>query len=337
MLCGRGSIMELIDETVFKINKAIDFIDNNLHNQICLNGLSDISCFSKHDFIELFLTLTGQPPSLYIIRLRMNKAITLLGGTNSLPVSSISGLCGYSTESNFSKAFSDHFGISPYSFQNKLTKEYHRDCNLIAHNDFTNKKLIENVSENSLCRFHLDCRQLIKEEPYKDLLHAPNITTEHIPGITYIYSRHFGSLKSGDISSFTTKHFSYAHEIRKLFPETKMLGVFLDCPNLNTLDHCRYDAGITIPDDSVEIKNIGKRKISSGLYATVSLEIPLNLSRYVWYYFKTKWLLNTPYNVDHRPGFCEYTPIPNVQITEKMRIKFFLPIASAHNYLAYRV
>ncbi len=319
--------MELIDETVYKINKAIDFIDNNLHKQICLKGLSDISCFSKYDFHKHFHTLTGQLPSIYIERLRMNKAITLLGETNSLPVASISDLCGYSTVSNFSKAFSDNFGISPYSFQNKLTKENHRDCNLITHNDFANKKLIDNVSENSLCKFHLDCRQLIKEEPYKDLLHDPAITIEQIPDITYIYSRHFGSLKSGGISAFTTRHFSYAHEICKLFPETKMLGVFLDCPNLNRTDHCRYDAGITIPDDSGEIKNIGKRKISSGLYATVSLEIPLDIGRYIWYFFKNKWLLNTPYEVDYRSGFCEYTPIPNVPITEKMSIKFFLPIS----------
>ncbi len=321
-------MVKLVDETVFRINKAIDYIDDNLHEKLCLKGLSDISCFSLYHFHRLFHTLTGQPPGFYIKRLRMKKAITLLSGRKSLPVSEISELCGYSTVSNFSKAFRDFFGICPSSVKDKLNIDNIKDYNEIIHNDFAESKLKENLNCESLSRFHSSSRELLGDDVYEELLSAPTITTEEVADISYMYSRHFGSYKSEDIRHFTAKHFCYAHEICKLFPETKMLGIFLDCPNFTPHEHCRYDAGITIPDGFNEFKLVGKRKIAAGLYATISLEIPLSLTRYIWCFFRAEWLPQTSYEVDYRPSFCEYTPIKGVPLEEKLKVKFYLPIST---------
>ena len=318
---------KLIDETVFRINKAIDYIDDNLHDKLCLKGLSDISCFPKNQFHILFHTLTGQSPSSYIKRLRMKKAITLLSKRKSLSVSEVSELCGYSTISSFSKTFSEHFGIPPAFIKDKLNIDNIKDYNEIIHTDLAESKLVENINCESISCFHSSCRELLDEEVYKKLLSA-DIKTEQVADIGYIYSRHFGSYKPEDIRHFTARHFDYAHEIYKLFPEIKMLGIFLDCPTFTPDEYCRYDAGIAIPDGFDELKLIGKRKITAGLYATTSLEIPLHLTKYIWYFLRTEWLSSSSYEVDYRPSFCEYTPIKGVPITEKLKVKFHLPIST---------
>lgn len=259
----------------------------------------------------------------------MKKAITLLCGRKSLPISQVSELCGYSTVSNFSKTFSEHFGVSPSSVKKKLNIGNIKDYNQIIHNELADSKLKDNLNCESLSRFHNSCCELLGDAVYDQLLSAPDIKTEEIGDISYMYSRHFGSYKPEDIRHFTARHFSYAHEIYKLFPETKMLGIFLDCPNFTPHEYCRYDAGITIPDGFEEFKLIGKRKIAAGLYATISLEIPLRLTRYIWCFFRAEWLPNTSYEVDYRPSFCEYMPIKDVPITEKLKVKFYLPVSAA--------
>lgn len=318
---------ELTDESEFRINKAIDYIDENLHEQLSLKVLSNISCFSEFHFHRLFQKLTGQPPGSYIKRLRMKKAMTLLSGKKSLPISSISELCGYSTASNFSKTFSEYYGVSPSTIKSHFHINNIKDYNALIHKDFADTKLKEKVNCESLSRYHNSCRSFIGDELYEKLLSIPDIQTEKIDSLTYMYSRHFGSYTDKNLFQKMLKHFSYAHEVYKKYPDTSMLGVFLDCPNFTQNMYCRSDAGITIPDDFDDYKLIGKRKIAPGLYATLTLELPPKLSRYIWCYLKAEWLINTSYEVDDRPSFCRYAPIPNVPISEKIKIKFFMPVS----------
>jgi len=42
-----------------KIQKSIDFIDENLTNTISINKLAGISCFSPAQFYRIFFALTG--------------------------------------------------------------------------------------------------------------------------------------------------------------------------------------------------------------------------------------------------------------------------------------
>ncbi len=318
---------ELAEESEFRINKAIDYIDDNLHEQIFLKDLANISCFSEFHFHRLFKELTGQPPGSFIKRLRMKKAIILLSGKKSLPISSISELCGYSTTSNFSKTFSDYYGTSPSTIKNSFHANNIKDYNALIHNDFADSKLKEKMNCESLSRYHNNCRDLIGNELYDKILLNPDIQTEKVDSLTYMYSRHFGSYNDKSLFQQMVKHFSYIQEVQKKHPSASKLAVFLDCPNFTPNMLCRCDAGITIPDGFDDYKLIGKRKIASGLYATLSLELPLKLGRYIWCFLRAEWLVNTSYEVDDRPSFCEYTPIPDAPMSEKINIKFFMPVS----------
>ena len=67
---------------------------------------------SRSVFARRFVTLVGQPPSRYLIRLRLDKAAELLQQTKQT-ISEVAQASGYQSEAAFSRALKLRFGCSP--------------------------------------------------------------------------------------------------------------------------------------------------------------------------------------------------------------------------------
>ncbi len=105
--------MEWID----RLNRAIDYIEENLTGQVDYEQLGKIACCSAYHFQRMFAYMAGVPLSEYIRLRRMSlAAVDLQGGDEK--VIDIALRYGYSSPTAFNRAFQAVHGIAPSLVKN---------------------------------------------------------------------------------------------------------------------------------------------------------------------------------------------------------------------------
>ncbi|WP_375176965.1 AraC family transcriptional regulator [Marinobacter mobilis] len=88
------------------------YVMENLHRKITVQDMANVACLSVSRFHEIFRTLTGVSPHQFLLQIRLDQAIQLLGGTQ-LSVSEISYRTGFSSQSALTNAMRKHRGTVP--------------------------------------------------------------------------------------------------------------------------------------------------------------------------------------------------------------------------------
>lgn len=96
------------------INKCI--LDNMDDQRFDANALSNAMTMSRAQLLRRLKSLTGNSPGFYIKTMRLEKAKELLE-TSDLSVSEAAFKTGFGTLSNFSKVFSEKYGMTPSQFR----------------------------------------------------------------------------------------------------------------------------------------------------------------------------------------------------------------------------
>ena len=102
----------------YNIQPILHFIQNNLHNDITMDELSRMACFSKDHFTRIFKSLLGMPPCEYIIRKRLEKAQLLLL-TTDYSQSRIMEETGIRNASYFTRIFKKYTSYTPVTYRNQ--------------------------------------------------------------------------------------------------------------------------------------------------------------------------------------------------------------------------
>jgi AraC family transcriptional regulator len=102
------------------LNKAIDFINNNFHQKLSLQQLSELAGLSPNYFHKIFTQIMKITPNEYISTVRLNKAKELLLKTN-LQIYHIADQCGFNNVSYFSFLFKKTYHITPVDFRNRYS------------------------------------------------------------------------------------------------------------------------------------------------------------------------------------------------------------------------
>ena len=96
------------------INKRI--LDNLGDERFDANALSVIMAMSRAQLLRRLKALTGYSPGFYIKSMRLEKAKEFLE-TSDVSVSEAAFNTGFGTPSNFSKVFTEKYGITPSQFR----------------------------------------------------------------------------------------------------------------------------------------------------------------------------------------------------------------------------
>jgi AraC family transcriptional regulator len=99
-----------------RINKVIDYVNNNLNKSISLEELAAVAFFSPFHFHRIFVAVTGETVNNFTNRIRNEKAARLLKFSKK-SISEISIECGFSSASTLSRLFKQYFGISPSEYR----------------------------------------------------------------------------------------------------------------------------------------------------------------------------------------------------------------------------
>lgn len=100
------------------MNNALDYIEENIENDITSDDIAKIAYSSKFHFLRLFNMLTGMTLGDYIRQRRLSLAAKDIMSSN-MKIVDISYKYGYETPEAFSKAFKKLHGISPSKARKK--------------------------------------------------------------------------------------------------------------------------------------------------------------------------------------------------------------------------
>ena len=111
-----------------RINQIFLYIDNNLDQDLSLEKIANVGCYSTFHLHRLFKAVTGETINNYITRKRIEKIAFCLMFHKDLTVTELSTQYGFSSNSTLTRAFTKFYGVSPTNFRNLLPGEYSKIC-----------------------------------------------------------------------------------------------------------------------------------------------------------------------------------------------------------------
>jgi AraC-like DNA-binding protein len=100
----------------YNIQPILQYIQNNLNNDICMKELANMACFSKDHFSRVFKSITGMSPCDYVVQKRVERSQYLLQ-TTDLAQKEIIELTGFRSPSYFSRVFKKYTSYSPAQYR----------------------------------------------------------------------------------------------------------------------------------------------------------------------------------------------------------------------------
>ncbi|MEZ4448415.1 MAG: AraC family transcriptional regulator [Nannocystaceae bacterium] len=96
-----------------RVERALRHIVEHLDEPLLLADVARVAALSPWHFHRIFQAYTGEPVGRFITRARLERAARMLAYERHLGITEIGLACGYSSSSNFAKAFAAWFGMSP--------------------------------------------------------------------------------------------------------------------------------------------------------------------------------------------------------------------------------
>ncbi len=301
----------LYPEYISKINKTFDYIESNLDKPMTLEELASVANFSKFHFNRIFQSIVGEKPFQFLLRVRLEKAATLILTNKNESISEIAYNCGFSDISIFSRNFKSYFKISASQYRLNNSNLSQQDSN--RHQ--INEKLTQYICPEL---------QTIKRRTNMEL--NKGVEVKMLPKMTVAYIRNMGPW-GGDKNEYKrlrNKLFSWAEARDLIFgKDFKYLILYHDDPKVALSDKLRMSLCITVPPETKVSGEIGKMEIGAARYAIAHFELTSNDFQAAWEWLYGQWLPNSGYELDDKPYFETYPKAPN---GEKFIVDFCIPI-----------
>lgn len=108
------------------VHQALEYIRNNYANGITVGDVARYVALNRSYLFTLFQRVLGVSPREYLARFRLTRARELLTLTDG-SIANIALSCGYRDPQVFSKAFKQHFGITPARYRRQDRANARRD------------------------------------------------------------------------------------------------------------------------------------------------------------------------------------------------------------------
>jgi transcriptional regulator GlxA family with amidase domain len=99
-----------------RLARVMQFVSENIAGPFTVADLADVACLSPAHFARSFKATTGWGPHEFVRRIRLTVAKRMLAD-HQLPISDIALSTGFSSQSNFSRAFRDVTGMTPGDYR----------------------------------------------------------------------------------------------------------------------------------------------------------------------------------------------------------------------------
>jgi AraC family transcriptional regulator len=253
-------------------------------------------------------------------------AASLLVHNPNTPITNILLDCGFSSSSVFARAFKERFGQSASKWRKEKIEE------LISKKGQTNSNSSE-VSEKLSEYFgevFLIKRGDAKMSNAQNLVTPKNIEVKSVNEFSVAYIRYIGPYKGNSelFENLFTRLFNWAMPKNLCqFPQTKVLSIYHDNPDITDEDKLRTSICISVPDNTEAGGEIGKMKVAGATYAIFSFELSGSKEyEHAWAYVFSEWLPTSGYQPDNFPSFEMYLNNPAEHPQKKHIVDIYVPV-----------
>ena len=220
-----------------KLNKAIEYIRNNLDSRLSLEELSSEAGFSRFHFHQVFSAFTGETIYGAAARLRLERAAKALAETPSLTVKKAAAQNGYADTAGFSRAFKKLYGVSPSAWKNsvRITKP-----------------------------------SSVAVVPYDENPESEPVDAEvrELEAFSVAYIKYAGAY-AGDTALFIylyNKLTTWAASMQLLTPECENLVVYHHPADISEDTRSKISLGVSVPNETETGGDFGKLRLGGGKY-----------------------------------------------------------------------
>jgi len=300
--------LNLKNEYKSRINRVIDYIDNHIEKQFTLSDLAAVASFSKFHFHRIFQAHIGETPFQFIMRIRLEKAASLIISSRNETITEIALKCGFTDISVFSRNFRNYFSVSATQYRK----------------DKFNKSNISQAEGNNSKAFSNDQQE--KDKPSMYFCHSTktikwrtnmklnkSVEVKELPKMTLAYVRHIGPYK-GDAKLFERlwgKLCTWA-DTRGLMqqPDLKFLVIYHDDPNVTVEDKLRMSVCLSVPENTKVDGEIGRMELEAAKYVIARFIVSSDEFQQAWQWVYGQWFPESGYQPDDKPCFEMYPEEP---------------------------
>jgi AraC family transcriptional regulator len=298
----------LLEEYRSRINRVIDHIEANIDRDMPLSELADVAHFSPFHFHRIFRAMVGETLNVFIQRVRLEKAAAKLVANPRRSITGIAMESGFSSPSVFARSFKEAFGMSASAWRSGGWR-----CGKGGKAESKENQASGKIRQDfDIYPSYIDNKQLWRVEMKDGKLKA-KVEVREMPEMTVAYIRHIGPYKGDQelFGSLFNRLMAWAGPRGLLrFPETKIMSVYYDDPEVTDESRLRVDACITVPANTKVDGEIGKTVIPAGKYAIAHFEINLNQYQDAWDAVFRGWLPGSGYQPADGPCYelCYNSP-----------------------------
>jgi AraC family transcriptional regulator len=213
-----------------RVNRAIDFILQNIDQPLKLEFVAKTACFSPFHFHRIFRSLTGESLNGFIKRVRLERALTLMsrvGGARGRKASltEIAFACGFGSSSDFSRCFNQRYGVPASRFDVESFRMKQREEWQVAVSDPKHRNLLQKLKAGT------------NPDGFE-------VRVRVLPPRTVAYIRVQNSFRPGAVPLAAEQLMQWAQGRR--LAHGQWLGYMWDDPEIVAHRNCRYDVGVEV-------------------------------------------------------------------------------------------
>lgn len=267
-------MVSINSEEIYKerIHLAVDYIWDHLSEDISLDKLAAVACFSPFHFHRIFSALLGETPRDYIERCRMEQAVNIISLYKNFTIADVANVCGFSSASSFTRTFKKHFKVAPSQYLEKHRQEHH----------VFNKEAVMPTENSRLQDYSLV--EIVK-----------------LPLFHVAYAQTIEAYATG-IPKAWNRLLQFLHPRGLVGADAQLIGIPYNNPGVTPREKCRYRACVTVSKEVVltrgEIKTID---LQAAEYAVYHFSGAREEIWEAYAFFYGEWLIRSGFLPDEKP------------------------------------
>lgn len=257
-----------------RVNRAVEYVKSHLADKISVADIAKQVHLSEFHFHRIFKTVINEPFNKYLQRQRLELALYELRSPKKKSIHQVSVQCGFSSQANFSKAFSAYFGFSPSTYRKGNIQSISK-----------NGKVFSKLGKNQQAPFlYHDAQSVTRTQASIDSENSISTITLPTSYYCYVASTQGYTLEGIAQAWGQLKELLISLDI-PLQCEGRSVGFCQDNDFITPRESCRYEAGYRIDDLQQLIDNkISYNTLKAGKYLSCVYQGKLSelKAHYLW-------------------------------------------------------
>jgi AraC family transcriptional regulator len=287
-----------------RINRVIDHVYAHPDGDLSLDALAAVAGFSPFHFHRIFKAQAGETLHAFALRIRIGRAAALLRAAPDRSVTRVAFECGFSSSSDFSRAFRRQFGIAPGKWDRATPLEDSKIWKAEAHIPVYTLTELADVEDRGEFRVEI--------QPFP----ATRVAYVRIAN-SYDYERMLAGYRL---------LIDWLHARFGGLPSGRLIGTSQDDPDVTPRELCRYDFCYTVADDVEAEGDIGIRMLPPCTVAAAHCEGDGHKLVRVWDWLFRWWLPRSTWQPASLPALEVYRRTPEEVGWETFDLDACIPV-----------